>query len=108
MKKAISILLSVLMLTSVFAGLNTTALAAPKYDGTGQYLSETGKWYYFNTGNDPDDDDGVYRYAMRTGWLLFNDGTYYCDPVSGKMLTGNQTIDGEPYTFDTSGRLKTA
>ena len=69
-------------------------------------------WYYFATGHDPgdvDEDEIIHHYCdMKTGWIQLYDGIYYCDPVSGKMVTGTVKIDGEWCTFDSSGRYHPA
>ncbi len=52
----------------------------------------SGKSYFFN-------DYG----AMHTGWLCYNGNYYYLDPSSGSMVTGTKTIDGQTYTFSSSG-----
>ena len=51
-------------------------------------------WYYL-------DEQGY----MKTGWINDNEKRYYCDPSSGAMLTGEQTIDGTIFVFDESGVL---
>lgn len=51
-------------------------------------------WYYF-------DAEGY----MKIGWIEENGVKYYCQP-SGAMVTGNQTIDGVLYHFDSSGALQ--
>ena len=42
---------------------------------------------------------------MKTGWIEENGVKYYCQP-SGAMVTGDQTIDGVLYHFDSSGALQ--
>lgn len=54
----------------------------------------TSIWYYL-------DEQGY----MKTGWINDNEKRYYCDPSSGAMLTGEQTIDGTIFVFDESGVL---
>ena len=51
-------------------------------------------WYYF-------DAEGY----MKIGWIEENGVKYYCQP-SGAMVTGDQTIDGVLYHFDSSGALQ--
>lgn len=51
-------------------------------------------WYYF-------DAEGY----MKIGWIEENGVKYYCQP-SGSMVTGDQTIDGVLYHFDSSGALQ--
>lgn len=51
-------------------------------------------WYYF-------DAEGY----MKTSWIEENGVKYYCQP-SGSMVTGDQTIDGVLYHFDSSGALQ--
>lgn len=51
-------------------------------------------WYYF-------DAEGY----MKIGWIEENGVKYYCHP-SGAMVTGDQTIDGVLYHFDSSGALQ--
>lgn len=41
---------------------------------------------------------------MRTGWVSFEGNLYYQDCNRG-ILTGEQSIDGEEYYFETDGRL---
>lgn len=40
------------------------------------------------------------------GWLSYMDHLYYVDETAGK-LTGVQTVDGVPYTFDNYGSVQT-
>lgn len=42
---------------------------------------------------------------MQTGWLELDGATYYLNPISGAMLTGMQTIDGQKYIFGDDGVL---
>ncbi len=53
-----------------------------------------GKWYFFNS-----------RGYMVTGWIQWNDNMYYCDPVSGAMLTNTVVPDGMGLRVDSSGAL---
>ena len=58
-----------------------------------QYIG--GNWYYFN----PISDGNMGR--MMTGWIQIGDYWYYLEPETGKMVTGNKTIDGVDYVFNT-------
>ncbi|MGI5893172.1 MAG: leucine-rich repeat domain-containing protein [Candidatus Merdivicinus sp.] len=57
-----------------------------------QWIGNT--WYYL------DPQTG----KMATGWLQLGQNWYYLTS-SGAMVTGNQTIDGKTYTFNSSGVL---
>ena len=48
------------------------------------------RWYFFNGAG-----------YMTTGWILWNNIYYYCDPSSGAMLTNTWTPDG--YYVDNNG-----
>lgn len=50
------------------------------------------KTYFFN-------DYG----AMHTGWLCHNGNFYYLNPSNGAMVKGTKTINGQTYTFSSSG-----
>ena len=43
---------------------------------------------------------------MYKGWLKLGSDKYYLDS-NGRMLTGDQTIDGKDYYFDSNGKLST-
>lgn len=58
------------------------------------WQQDRGNWYYMTP------ESG----KMHAGWLDLDGNRYYIAP-SGEMLTGTQTIDGQSYTFDSSGRL---
>lgn len=59
-----------------------------------QWQEINSAWYYFSDDN-----------YMASGWLTIGEQTYYCEPATGAMLTGAQTIEGQPYTFDATGAL---
>lgn len=82
----------------------------------GWQKSEAGWWYRNSDGTYPsngwwqDPSTKIWYYLdeqgyMKTGWIDNDGRRYYCDPSSGAMLTGEQTIDGTYYVFDESGML---
>lgn len=82
----------------------------------GWQKSENGWWYRNADGTYPsngwwqDPSTKIWYYLdaqgyMKTGWIDDNGKRYYCDPSSGAMLTGEQTIDGTTFVFDESGVL---
>ena len=52
------------------------------------------KWYYFSPST----------HKLSTGWIKDGDVYYYTDE-SGARLTGEQTIEGESYSFEEDGKL---
>ncbi len=57
-----------------------------------QYID--GKWYYFDS-----------KGYMVTGWIDWNDKSYYCDPESGAMLVNAVVPDGSGCRVDSTGAL---
>lgn len=55
-----------------------------------QYIDE--KWYYFDS-----------KGYMVTGWIDWNDKSYYCDPESGAMLVSMIVPDGLGRRVDSTG-----
>ncbi len=53
-----------------------------------------GKWYYFT-------DAG----GMENGWLSLGGKTYYLDANTGAMASGDTTIEGKKYRFNSDGSL---
>ncbi len=56
--------------------------------------------------------DGAYyhlgdNFAMDTGWYQDANGTYYLDNMTGKALTGFQTIGNGRYYFAADGKMQT-
>lgn len=43
--------------------------------------------------------------VMATGWVTVKGYTYYCDPKTGAVVTGFQTIGGKRYYFSNTGVL---
>ena len=56
------------------------------------WLQHKNHWYYLNPGG-----------SMETGWRKISEKWYYFDPATGRMVTGEQTIDGKTYRFDENG-----
>ncbi len=50
------------------------------------------KWYYFNS-------EGY----MVTGWIEWNDKSYYCDPSDGAMQVSKIIPDGSGRRVDSTG-----
>lgn len=50
------------------------------------------KWYYFDS-----------RGYMVTGWIHWNDKSYYCDPETGAMVTNTVVQDGSNRRVDSNG-----
>lgn len=90
-KRAISLVLAVMMLLSTFVGLNLTALAA---DGDG-WQKVDGVWYYVKDGEN------------KTGWLKDGGKWYYLDPDSNGVMLANtyEEINGKNYVFSKSGAM---
>ncbi len=89
MKKIISVMLAAMMLLSVFAGLNITAMAAP----SNGWYKESEDWYYYEKGN-----------AVK-GWKWINKKWYYFDEEYGYMYVGYAEIGEDVYCFDKSGAM---
>ncbi len=98
MKKAISILLAVLVMLSCFAGFSANAFAGTKPPFTGWYYNEDSEyWSYYEKGSYVSEDwrsiDGKWYYFGEYGNMYF-DGIYeigedaYYFNKSGAMLTG--------------------
>ncbi|MCI8887160.1 MAG: cell wall-binding protein [Hungatella sp.] len=51
-----------------------------------------GKWYYFNSVG-----------YMVTGWIDWEEKSYYCDPVDGHMLVNTMIPDGSGLRVDSTG-----
>lgn len=51
-----------------------------------------GKWYYFNSVG-----------YMVTGWIDWEENSYYCDPVDGHMLVNTIIPDGSGLRVDSTG-----
>ena len=98
----------------------------------GWYQNDYGEWYYYKNGSKVtgwQKIDGKYyffysdgematggRYDseykayfifgikgdMQTGWVEYNDSWYYCDPKTGKAVTGWKQIEGNYYYFNNS------
>ena len=69
------------------------------YMETGWFRDIDGSWYYLNQTS-----DGTVG-MMLTGWITDpqDQHRYYLDPVTGRMLTGWQVIDGVRYYFNEQG-----
>ncbi len=93
----------------------------PAQQEPGQWVkAEAGWWYRRPDGSYPcgqwfqDPEDGNwYKFDgqgyMATGWIVEGGERYYCDPdgsPAGAMATGERTIKGVLYTFDSSGAMK--
>lgn len=87
-------------------------------DGSGKMLTGwqqlKGKWYFLNTSGAMQTgwikSNGYWYYLgnngdMKTGWIMVNMKRYYLDPLSGRMYTGTQTVDGKTYNFGSSGGI---
>lgn len=83
------------------------------------WVLDDGGWYYLSgsgamqTGWVLDNGDWYYLSGsglMQTGWLDWENNRYYLkatSPGQGKMLTGEQVIDGKTYIFFNNGILNT-
>lgn len=58
------------------------------------WVKSKGYWYYLGYNGD-----------MKTGWITVDMKKYYLDPLSGRMYTGTQTVDGRTYNFGSSGGI---
>jgi len=66
-------------------------------NGDGSYTANNwqlidGKWYYFNSSG-----------YMVTGWIEWNDKSYYCDPANGDMQVSRMIDDGSGRRVDSTG-----
>lgn len=111
-RKMISLILSVVMLVSTFAGFSVTANAAS--DGT-WHKNSVGWWYTVSNGSYYKDkivEIGGQTYYfneqgyMITGWRYINNNWYWFD-ASGAMITGWRYINGDWYWFRNNGAMIT-
>ena len=83
---------------------------------SGEWLKDKGEWYYLKSSgqmavNEWAKDTSGWRWMNNSGkiardqWLSLGSDWYYING-SGYMVTGRQKIEGEPYEFDSAGRLK--
>ena len=81
-----------------------------------KWLQINGKWYYFFDSGEMATgwlNDGKHWFYMNhdgslyTGWLVQGSKVYYLDKNDGGlMVTGNRSIDGKSYSFDSNGVCK--
>ncbi len=87
----------------------------PYYQDMYGWIAEGSRWWYRNadgsyTVSDWQYIDGSWYYFdskgyMVTGWIDWNDKSYYCDPESGAMLVNTIVPDGLGLRVDSSGAL---
>ncbi|MBR3325500.1 MAG: hypothetical protein IKG14_05610 [Clostridia bacterium] len=63
----------------------------------GKFVTIDSKIYYFGANSGK---------AQKVGWYTKSGYKYYLDTTTGEAYTGNRTIEGEIYSFDSKGRLK--
>ncbi|QRV02251.1 C40 family peptidase [Arcanobacterium phocisimile] len=81
---------------------------------TGEKIFSDGKYYFHPSGEMVtgwlQKDQQWYYYTesgrQKTGWLKDHDDWYYLDPQTGIMVTGSANINGQQYSFNSSGRWR--